>query len=104
MPRSRIALETGMHSPWVSRLLSGLGHEVIVAHAKASKIRSAFFGFSLEAQRAVRLSADGQANSEQSETGWSRSVNLTLRSEFLRRLQGSLFLHTSIAARPLTPK
>jgi transposase len=22
MPRSRIALETGMHSPWVSRLLS----------------------------------------------------------------------------------
>src|SRR5579872_778967 len=33
-PRSRIALETGMHSPWVSRLLSGLGHEVIVAHAR----------------------------------------------------------------------
>ena len=34
MPRSRIALETGMHSPWISRLLSGLGHEVIVAHAR----------------------------------------------------------------------
>src|SRR5213592_604874 len=34
MPRSRIALETGMHSPWVSRLLSGLGHETIVAHAR----------------------------------------------------------------------
>ena len=34
MPGSRIALETGMHSPWVSRLLSGLGHEVIVAHAR----------------------------------------------------------------------
>ncbi len=33
MPRSRIALETGMHSPWVSRLLSGLGQETIVAHA-----------------------------------------------------------------------
>jgi transposase len=33
MPRSRIALETGMRSPWVSRLLSELGHEVIVAHA-----------------------------------------------------------------------
>src|SRR6516225_9429161 len=31
MPRSRIAsLETGMHSPWVSRLLSECGHEVIV--------------------------------------------------------------------------
>ena len=34
MPRSRLALETGMHSPWVSRLLSELGHEVIVAHAR----------------------------------------------------------------------
>ncbi len=34
LPRSRVALETGMHSPWVSRLLSELGHEVIVAHAR----------------------------------------------------------------------
>ena len=34
IPRSRIALETGMHSPWVSRALSELGHEVIVAHAR----------------------------------------------------------------------
>ena len=34
MPRSRIALETGTHSPWVSRLLTELGHEVIVAHAQ----------------------------------------------------------------------
>ena len=34
MTRSRIALETGMHSPWVSRLLSQLGQEVIVAHAR----------------------------------------------------------------------
>jgi transposase len=34
MARSRIALETGTHSPWVSRLLGKLGHEVIVAHAR----------------------------------------------------------------------
>ena len=34
MPHSRVALETGVHSPWVSRLLSELGHEVIVAHAR----------------------------------------------------------------------
>lgn len=32
--RSRIAMETGTHSPWVSRLLTALGHEVIVAHAR----------------------------------------------------------------------
>jgi len=31
MPWSCIALETGTHSPWVSRLLTMLGHEVIVA-------------------------------------------------------------------------
>lgn len=34
MPASRIALETGAHSPWVSRLLTELGHEAIVAHAR----------------------------------------------------------------------
>jgi len=34
MPCSRVVLETGMHSPWVSRLLGELGHEVIVAHAR----------------------------------------------------------------------
>ena len=34
MPRCRIALETGTHSPWVSRLLTERGHEVIVAHAR----------------------------------------------------------------------
>src|SRR6202162_1373123 len=38
MPRSRIALETGTHSPWVSRLLSELGHEVIVAHARKVRL------------------------------------------------------------------
>src|ERR1700716_3057207 len=34
IPQSHIALETGTHSPWVSRLLTELGHEVIVAHAQ----------------------------------------------------------------------
>jgi len=38
MPRSRVALETGTHSPWVSRLLSELGHEVIVAHARKVRL------------------------------------------------------------------
>lgn len=32
--RSRVALETGAHSPWVSRLLTDCGDEVIVAHAR----------------------------------------------------------------------
>lgn len=38
MPRCRIALETGTHSPWVSRLLSAVEHEVIVAHARSVRL------------------------------------------------------------------
>jgi transposase len=38
MPRSRIALEIGTHSPWVSRLLKELGHEVIVANARKVRL------------------------------------------------------------------
>jgi transposase len=34
MPQCRMALETGTHSPWVGRLLSTLGHEVIVPNAR----------------------------------------------------------------------
>jgi len=33
-PRMRIALEAGTHSPWVSRLLKGYGHQVIVANPR----------------------------------------------------------------------
>ena len=34
IPQSLIALETGTHSPWVSRVLTELGYKVIVAHAQ----------------------------------------------------------------------
>ncbi len=34
IPRSRVALEVGTHSPWVSNLLEGLGHEVYVANPR----------------------------------------------------------------------
>jgi hypothetical protein len=43
MPRSRIASETGMHSPCVSRVLSELGHEVIVAHARNVRLAGQLF-------------------------------------------------------------
>src|ERR1700686_5454080 len=38
MPRSRIALEIGTHSPWISRMLSDLGHEVIVANSRKVRL------------------------------------------------------------------
>ena len=33
-PPMRVALEVGTHSPWISRLLEELGHEVLVANAR----------------------------------------------------------------------
>lgn len=41
MKRCRIAMEVGTHSPWVSRLLKNVGHEVIVANARQVKLISA---------------------------------------------------------------
>jgi transposase len=38
VPRCRIAMETGTHSPWVSRVLTALGHEVIVGHAQKVRL------------------------------------------------------------------
>src|SRR5215471_21347222 len=35
--RMRMAMECGTHSPWISRLLEQLGHEVIVANARKLK-------------------------------------------------------------------
>ena len=40
MPRCRIAMETGTHSPWVSRVLAEPGHEVIVGPNFPCKERS----------------------------------------------------------------
>lgn len=38
LPSSRVALEVGTHSPWVERLLSELGHEVLVANARKLRL------------------------------------------------------------------
>jgi hypothetical protein len=38
MPRSRVALEVGTHSPWASRHIASLGHEVIVANPHQVKL------------------------------------------------------------------
>src|SRR5437899_198766 len=38
MPPSRVALEVGTHSPWVSRQIAAAGHEVIVANPHKVKL------------------------------------------------------------------
>jgi transposase len=37
-PPMRIAIETGTHSPWVSRLLEECGHEVLVANSRKVRL------------------------------------------------------------------
>ncbi len=37
IPRSRIAIEVGTHSPWVSSLLEAIGHEVYVANPRKTE-------------------------------------------------------------------
>ena len=38
MPATRVVVEAGTHSPWVSRLLEKLGHEVVVANARKVRL------------------------------------------------------------------
>jgi transposase len=57
MRRCRIAMEVGTHSPWLSRLLQKLGHEVIVANARQVKLisQSSRKNDRLDAQMLARL-------------------------------------------------
>lgn len=56
-PRMRVVLETGTHSPWMSRVLGGLDHEVIVANAR--HVRLVYAGRQkndrLDAEKLARL-------------------------------------------------
>src|SRR5579862_7503781 len=55
--RARIAIEVGTHSPWVSRLLQQLGHEMVVANPKQVKLitESSRKDDRLDAQTLARL-------------------------------------------------
>ncbi|HEY3457477.1 MAG TPA: IS110 family transposase, partial [Bryobacteraceae bacterium] len=57
LAKCRIALEVGTHSPWVSRLLAGLGQEVMVANARQVKLitQSSRKNDKLDAQTLARL-------------------------------------------------
>ena len=56
-PAMVIAIETGTHSPWISRLLESFGHDVLVANAR--KVRLVYGGDrksdKLDAQKLARL-------------------------------------------------
>ena len=57
MPASRVALEVGTHSPWVSRHIEQMGHEVIVANSHKVKLitQSSRKNDQIDAQKLARL-------------------------------------------------
>jgi transposase len=57
MAAGRVALEVGTHSPWVQRLLAGLGHEVLVANPRKLRLiyKSESKDDRLDAERLARL-------------------------------------------------
>lgn len=57
LPRCRVALEVGTHSPWVSRQLKDMGQEVIVANARRVRLitESSRKDDRLDAQTLARL-------------------------------------------------
>ena len=57
MPSSRVALEVGTHSPWVSRLVTEMGHEVIVANPHKVRLitRSVKKNDGIDAEKLARL-------------------------------------------------
>jgi len=79
MPCNRIALETGMHSPCVSRVLSELGHEVIVAHARNVRLigESRRKDDRLDAEKLAWLAKDRSIPSGVRKTKLKRRVPVT---------------------------
>lgn len=57
LKKCRVALEVGTHSPWISRLLKAMGHEVIVANPRQLKLitQSSRKDDRVEAQMLARL-------------------------------------------------
>ena len=57
LDRCRVALEVGTHSPWVSRLIQELGHEVLVANPRKLRLiyRTESKDDRLDAERLARL-------------------------------------------------
>jgi transposase len=81
--RARVVLEVGMHSPWVSRVVGELGHEVLVANP------SAMYGRQRRRKRNDRLDAEflarqGRADPELLHPIQHRGVTAQQHLELLR--------------------
>ena len=89
LPASRIAIEVGTHSPWISRLLSTFGHEVIVANARKVRLisQSGRKNDNVDAQTLARLArVDPQLLSpvkHRSETAQTDKAAITVRADLV---------------------
>lgn len=89
-PGATIIMETGTHSPWVSRLFTSLGHPVIVANAR--KLRAISTSATKNDQEDARMLARlGRADpallspvTHRSETGQRALVRLKVREALVR--------------------
>lgn len=54
LPVARVILEVGTHSPWISRLLQRLGHEVLVANPAALRRRGPYKTDRIDAEALAR--------------------------------------------------
>jgi transposase len=101
----RIAIEAGTHSPWVSRLLEGCGHDVLVANAR--KIRLIYAGGRktdrIDAEKLARLARlDPELLAPIEHRGESSQAHLALiRSrEALVRTRARLINHVRFVVKP----
>jgi transposase len=101
----RIAIEAGTHSPWVSRLLEGCGHDVLVANAR--KIRLIYAEGRktdrLDAEKLARLARlDPKLPAPIEHRGESSQAHLALiRSrEALVRTRARLINHVRFVVKP----
>ena len=100
---SRIAIETGTHSPWVSRLLTELGHNVLVANAR--KLRAIYENKkksdTLDAQMLARIArmepqllSPIQHRGEQTQADLavlrSRNAAVETRSKLINHVRGAV--------------
>ncbi len=73
--RQRVAMECGTHSPWVSRLLQSMGHEVLVANAR--KLRA----ITGSESKNDRNDAEKLARFRPTIRGYCRRFNIAVRND-----------------------
>ena len=103
----RIAIEAGTHSPWVSRLLEGCGHEVLVANVR--KIRLIYAEGRktdrIDAEKLARLARlDPKLLAPIEHRGESSQAHLALirsREALVVRTRARLINHVRFVVKPL---